>query len=103
MNLLTIRRALVTIIVLVLLPLSLTAHHSRAELDVRIRNDDGSTEIWRVETYGSPNLFSRMGVKQEYFIVGEQISIAKCDYRAAMVAGPCRWFRPVRRQSQQTG
>ncbi len=47
-----------------------------AGLDVRITNDDGSTEVWRVETYGSPNLFSRMGVKQEHFVVGEQISIA---------------------------
>ncbi len=96
---LSIERALVTIIALTLLPLSLTAHHSRAEfskdisemkgellkvywrnphagLDVRITNDDGSTEVWRVETYGSPNLFSRMGVKQEHFIVGEQITIA---------------------------
>lgn len=96
---LTLRRTLVSIVVLALLPLSTTAHHSRAEfskeiseikgellkvywrnphagLDVRISKDDGSTEVWRVETYGSPNLFSRMGVKREHFVVGEQIKIA---------------------------
>ena len=96
---LTLGRLLVTIISLTLLPLTLSAHHSRAEfakefseitgelvkvywrnphagLDVRISNDDGSTEVWRVETYGSPNLFSRMGVKQEHFVVGEQITVA---------------------------
>jgi hypothetical protein len=98
-KLLTIRSALVTTIALTLLPLSLTAHHSRAEfakeiselkgellkvywrnphagLDVRITKDDGSTEVWRVETYGSPNLFSRMGVKREHFVVGQQITVA---------------------------
>jgi hypothetical protein len=97
--LLSIKRALVITIALTLMPLSLTAHHSRAEfskeiselkgelvkvywrnphagLDVRITKDDGSTQVWRVETYGSPNLFSRMGVKREHFIVGEQITIA---------------------------
>ena len=95
----SLRSALVTTIALTLLPLSLTAHHSRAEfakeitelkgellkvywrnphagLDVRITKDDGSTEVWRVETYGSPNLFSRMGVKREHFVVGEQITVA---------------------------
>ena len=96
---LTIRSALVTTIALTLLPLSLTAHHSRAEfseeitefkgellkvywrnphagLDVRIKKEDGSEEVWRIETYGSPNLFSRMGVKREYFVVGEEVKIA---------------------------
>jgi hypothetical protein len=47
-----------------------------AGLDVRITKDDGSTEVWRVETYGSPNLFGRMGVKQEHFVVGEQVTVA---------------------------
>ncbi len=92
-------RALVTIISLALLPLTLTAHHSRSEfskeisevkgellkvhwrnphagLDVRITKEDGSTEVWRVETFGSPNLFSRMGVKREHFTVGEQVTVA---------------------------
>ncbi len=98
-KLISLRRALVIAIALTLLPLSLTAHHSRAEfskeiseikgellkvywrnphagLDVRITKDDGSTEVWRVETYGSPNLFGRMGVKREHFVVGEQIKVA---------------------------
>lgn len=96
---LTLRRTLVSIVVLALLPLSLTAHHSRAEfseeitefkgellkvywrnphagLDVRIKKEDGSEEVWRIETYGSPNLFSRMGVKREQFVVGEEIRVA---------------------------
>ena len=96
---LSFRRVLVTIVSLTLLPLTLAAHHSRSEfskeiseikgellkvywrnphagLDVRITNEDGSEEVWRVETYGSPNLFSRMGVKREHFIVGEQITVA---------------------------
>ena len=90
---------LVTIISLTLLPLTLSAHHSRSEfsketseikgellkvywrnphagLDVRVTNKDGSKEVWRVETYGSPNLFGRMGVKREHFTVGEQITVA---------------------------
>jgi hypothetical protein len=98
-TLLSFRRALITIIALTLLPLTLTAHHSRAEfskeiseikgellkvywrnphagLDVRITKDDGSSEVWRVETYGSPNLFGRMGVKREHFVVGEEITVA---------------------------
>lgn len=76
-----------------------SAHHSRSEfsndaielrgtlvrvhwrnphagLDVVVVNPDGEEERWRVETFGSPNLFSRMGVKQEYFRVGEEVVIA---------------------------
>lgn len=90
---------LITTLILTLLPVSLTAHHSRAEfadeiievkgellkvhwrnphagLDVRIFLDDGNSEVWRIETYGSPNLFSRMGVEREYFVVGEEVRIA---------------------------
>lgn len=93
------KRVFAILLSLTLLPLTLTAHHSRSEfakefseikgelvkvywrnphagLDVRVANDDGSSEIWRVETYGSPNLFSRMGVKREHFTVGEQITVA---------------------------
>ena len=93
------RYLLVTVISLTLLPLTLTAHHSRSEfsketteikgellkvywrnphagLDIRITNEGGGEEVWRVETYGSPNLFSRMGVKREHFIVGEEITVA---------------------------
>ena len=96
---LSFSRLPVTIFALTLLPLTLTAHHSRSEfskevseikgelvkvywrnphagLDVRITNEDGNKEVWRIETYGSPNLFSRMGVKREHFIVGEQITVA---------------------------
>jgi len=98
-KLLSLRYVLLTFISLTLLPLTLAAHHSRSEfseeisevkgellkvywrnphagLDVRITNRDGSEEVWRVETYGSPNLFSRMGVKREHFTVGEQITVA---------------------------
>ena len=78
---------------------SAMAHHSRAEfsdemsemegellrvywrnphagLDVQIVNTEGQQEIWRVETFGSPNLFSRMGVEERYFNVGERIMLA---------------------------
>lgn len=87
------------ILLLVFLPVSLMAHHSRSEfsdevteirgelvnviwrnphagLDIRVTNDQGVDELWRVETFASPNLFSRMGVKEEYFKVGEQIVVA---------------------------
>lgn len=93
------RHVSAVIIALVVLPLSLSAHHSRSEfaketteirgellkvywrnphagLDIRITNAAGDSEVWRVETYGSPNLFSRMGVKREHFVVGEQIAVA---------------------------
>ncbi len=78
---------------------SAIAHHSRAEfsdemsemegellrvywrnphagLDIQIVNAEGQQEIWRVETFGSPNLFSRMGVEERYFKVGERIKLA---------------------------
>jgi hypothetical protein len=87
--------ALVTIV----LPLTVNAHHSRTEyaeeviertgklIDVIWRNphagliitvtdDQGSEKDWRIETFGSPNLFSRMGVEREYFTIGEQIKIS---------------------------
>ena len=87
------------IISLILLPFLTQAHHSRSEfsdeiiektgelvrviwrnphagLDVRITNNGGHEELWRIETFASPNLFGRMGVKEEYFVVGEQITIA---------------------------
>ena len=84
---------------LALIPAALMAHHSRSEfsdevvekqgelvrviwrnphagLDVRVTNEDGSEDVWRVETFASPNLFNRMGVEEEHFVVGEQIVIA---------------------------
>ncbi|MGI9260305.1 MAG: hypothetical protein ACR2QQ_15845, partial [Gammaproteobacteria bacterium] len=33
-------------------------------------------EQWRIETFGSPNLFGRMGVEREYFVEGEQITVS---------------------------
>ena len=93
------RLTLFTAVSLALLPLTLSAHHSRAEfakeqseiegellrvhwrnphagLDMRVTNDEGVDEIWRVETYGSPNLFSRMGVEREHFVAGQRITVA---------------------------
>ncbi|MGI9273012.1 MAG: DUF6152 family protein [Woeseiaceae bacterium] len=93
------KRAFVVLILSILLPMTLTAHHSRSEfaketieikgellkvywrnphagLDVQISGANGGQEVWRVETYGSPNLFSRMGVKREHFVVGEEVTIA---------------------------
>lgn len=82
-----------------LIPVAVLAHHSRAEfssevvemegelvavmwrnphagLDLRVTNAQGVDEIWRIETFGSPNLFSRMGVNESHFIVGDRIRIA---------------------------
>lgn len=82
-----------------LLPAVGSAHHSRSEftdavteiqgelvrvywrnphagLDVRVTNEAGEEELWRVETFGSPNLFGRMGVEREHFVVGEQVTVA---------------------------
>ncbi len=75
------------------------AHHSRAEysdevieltgelvdvfwrnphagLNVVVIDDHGVEKEWRVETFGSPNLFSRMGVEREHFTIGEQVTIS---------------------------
>ena len=82
-----------------LLPGLAAAHHSRAEfadevteitgelvrvfwrnphagLNIQVINDAGEEELWRVETFGSPNLFGRMGVEREHFNVGEQVTVA---------------------------
>jgi hypothetical protein len=82
-----------------LLPLTASPHHSRAEysaevieftgelievfwrnphagLNVVVTDDQGQEQEWRIETFGSPNLFSRMGVDREYFNIGERIKIA---------------------------
>jgi hypothetical protein len=47
-----------------------------AGLDVTIVNNQGQEETWRVETFGSPNLFGRMGVERAYFKEGEDVVIA---------------------------
>ena len=82
-----------------LLPPTGFAHHSRAEfsaeaieltgelvgvfwrnphagLNVVVIDDQGQEQEWRIETFGSPNLFSRMGVEREYFNIGERIKIS---------------------------
>ena len=87
------------VLLLSTLPILASAHHSRSEfaeevieiegelvnviwrnphagLDVRVIDETGQEEVWRVETFGSPNLFSRMGVEESHFVVGEQIVVA---------------------------
>lgn len=82
-----------------LIPLVAGAHHSRAEfgdevteltgelvrvfwrnphagLNMIVRDENGDEEQWRIETFGSPNLFGRMGVSREYFVEGEQITVS---------------------------
>lgn len=86
-------------VLLAFLPITSFAHHSRSEfsdevieiegellnviwrnphagLDIRVTNDDGEDEVWRVETFASPNLFSRMGVMEEHFNMGQRITVA---------------------------
>ncbi len=82
-----------------LIPLVAGAHHSRAEfgdevteltgelvrvfwrnphagLNIVVRDDSGQEQEWRIETFGSPNLFGRMGVDREYFVEGQQITVS---------------------------
>ncbi len=96
---LTTQIKLITLLLLVSLPLSIDAHHSRSEfssevieiegelldvlwrnphagLQIRVTNDAGVDEVWRVETFASPNLFSRMGVMEEHFNIGQRIRVA---------------------------
>lgn len=87
------------LLVAALISATASAHHSRSEfssevielrgtltkvfwrnphagLDISVIDDAGEEETWRVETFGSPNLFGRMGVKREYFKVGEEIVVS---------------------------
>ncbi len=89
----------ITALTLISLPIATSAHHSRAEfsdkvteltgelvrvfwrnphagLNIRVRDELGNEEQWRIETFGSPNTLSRMGVEHENFNVGEQITVA---------------------------
>lgn len=89
----------VAALLVLLLPVAAPAHHSRAEysddvivltgelvgvfwrnphagLNVTVSGDEGVEEHWRVETFGSPNLFSRMGVERKHFNIGEQVTIS---------------------------
>ena len=79
-------------------PFVTSAHHSRAEfgeevtqltgeltsvfwrnphagLNIAVLDEQGQEQEWRIETFGSPNLFGRMGVEREYFVEGEQITV----------------------------
>jgi hypothetical protein len=47
-----------------------------AGLNVVVMDEDGTEAEWRIETFGSPNLFGRMGVKREHFTIGEQVTIS---------------------------
>jgi|TARA_B110000483_G_scaffold243659_2_gene335025 hypothetical protein len=90
---------LFTLVLLTILPLTLSAHHSRSEfssevieiegelldvlwrnphagLQIKVTSDAGVDEVWRVETFASPNLFSRMGVNEEHFNIGQRIRVA---------------------------
>ena len=87
------------IVAVLAIALVANAHHSRSEfskervemtgelvrvmwrnphagLSVVVQNDSGDSEQWRIETYGSPNLFGRMGVEREFFVTGEQITVS---------------------------
>lgn len=89
----------IALLFLAFMPAALNAHHSRSEfadevteiegvlmnviwrnphagLDIRVTNDQGEDELWRVETFASPNLFGRMGVFEEHFVIGEKIVVA---------------------------
>ncbi|MFL2547000.1 MAG: DUF6152 family protein [Candidatus Rariloculaceae bacterium] len=95
-----------------LLPMSASTHHSRAEfsdevieltgelvnvfwrnphagLNIVVMDDQGEEQEWRIETFGSPNLFGRMDVQQEYFNVGERVKISgrPSDRRANYLLG----------------
>jgi len=89
----------IAVIVMCAFALVANAHHSRSEfsservemtgelvrvmwrnphagLFVVVRDESGNEEQWRIETFGSPNLFGRMGVEREFFVTGEQITVS---------------------------
>ena len=47
-----------------------------AGFEVRVTNDDGSEELWRVDATGNPNSFRRMGVEREQFQEGDTVRFA---------------------------
>ncbi len=88
-----------TAVAAMLTPFVTGAHHSRAEfgdevteltgelvrvfwrnphagLNIVVRDESGAEEQWRIETFGSPNLFGRMGVDRDYFVEGQQITVS---------------------------
>jgi len=87
------------IFIIIIIPNTLLSHHSRSEfsnepleiqgiltniiwrnphaaLEITVTNIDELEESWRIETFGSPNLFARMGVEREMFKVGDYIRIS---------------------------
>ena len=84
---------------LVVSPTTVFSHHSRAEfsdeildvsgelvevawrnphpaLVVKVTNDDGAEELWRVEGWSSANTMDRNGVTGDVFNVGDQVRVA---------------------------
>jgi len=90
---------LITVSGLVLLPALALAHHSRtqyagdvqeiqgelvsvawanphAAFGISVTNESGDSDIWYLESWGSPYVLSRMGVKKDDFVVGSQVRMA---------------------------
>lgn len=90
---------LITVSGLVLLPALAAAHHSRtqyagdvqeiqgelvsvhwanphAAFGIRVTNESGRSDVWYLESWGSPYVLSRMGVAKDDFVVGSQVRMA---------------------------
>lgn len=90
---------LISVFGLVLFPALVVAHHSRTQYagDVReiqgelvsvawanphaafgisVVNESGDSEIWYLESWGSPYVLSRMGVMKDDFVVGSHVRMA---------------------------
>ena len=95
----SIKFLMVAVIALAVIPATVLSHHSRSEfadevielegelvnviwrnphaaLDIKVTNAQGEDEVWRIETFGSPNLFGRMGVMQDQFFTGQKVTVA---------------------------
>ena len=95
---LTTRLAVLAVAALALAPFA-GAHHSRVEfadevrelegelleivwlnphpaLFVEVRNEDGTTETWRVEAHTGVRVYNRMGVTSDLFTVGDTVRVA---------------------------
>ena len=83
-----------------LVPIAAAAHHSRTQYEgseiqeiqgelvsvswtnphaafsVRVTSASGATDTWRLESWGSPYVLSRMGVTKDQFVVGSQVRLA---------------------------
>lgn len=89
----------VAILLLILVPLTVSAHHSRAEfadetieltgqitnviwrnphiaIFLDVRGEDGTVENWRVETFGAPGPFEDAGVTRDLFQNGDRLVLA---------------------------